>query len=62
MTSDPDRCAWCHRLGHAAAAHPLPTDHPQYDAFYDASDDELAVIVSNAIAPGRARLASGETP
>ena len=48
------RCAWCHRLGHAADAHPLPKDHPQYDAFYDATDDELAVMVRDAIAPGRA--------
>lgn len=64
MTSE-ERCIWCHRLGHAADVHPLPKDHPQYDAFYDATDDELAVMVSNAIAPGRAdpqaRLASGET-
>lgn len=47
------RCIWCHRLGHAAEAHPLPRDHPQYDAFYDASDDELAHMASAAIAPGR---------
>lgn len=65
MTTD-DRCIWCHRLGHTAEAHPLPKDHPQYDAFYDATDDELAVIVSNAIAPGRAehqaRLAETKEP
>jgi hypothetical protein len=56
MATDPTpepRCIWCHRLGHAAEAHPLPKDHPQYDAFYDATDDELAVMVSDAIAPGR---------
>lgn len=48
------RCAWCHRPGHTAEAHPFPKGHRQYDAFYDAPDDELAVMVSNAIAPGRA--------
>lgn len=37
-----ERCAWCHRFGHAAEQHPLPKGHPQYDAFYDATDDELA--------------------
>lgn len=60
MTTD-DRCAWCHRFGHTAEEHPLPKDHPQYDAFYDATDDELAVMVSDAIAPGRGRLAAGST-
>ena len=49
----PVRCAWCHRLGHAAEQHPLPKGHPQYDAFYDATDNELIGIVINALGPGR---------
>lgn len=49
--TDENRCIWCHRLGHTAEAHPLPKDHPQYDAFYDATDDELADMVSNATWP-----------
>lgn len=59
MTTD-DRCIWCHRLGHAAEAHPLPKDDPQYDAFHDATDDELAEMVSNADAPGRRPAARRE--
>ena len=52
------RCTWCHRIGHPAEAHPLPKGHPQYDAFYDATDDELAEVVQNAIAPGRSDTGS----
>jgi hypothetical protein len=50
-----NRCVWCHRFGHDAEQHPLPNDHPQYDAFYDASDEELAQMVSEALKPGDAR-------
>lgn len=48
-----DRCTLCRRPGHADQAHPLPRNHPLYDAFYDATDDDLAVMLSKAIAPGR---------
>lgn len=44
-------CTWCYQPGHVAEDHPLPKGHPQYDAFNDASDDELAVMVSNAVWP-----------
>jgi len=50
--TDEIRCVWCHRLGHTAEAHPLPEGHPQYDAFYDATDEELAEIFSTAQRPG----------
>jgi hypothetical protein len=30
-------------------ANPLPPGHPDYDAFYDASDADLAEIVSEAL-------------
>lgn len=29
----------------------LPKDHPDYDAFFDASDDELAEMISNGNPP-----------
>lgn len=45
LTAELVRCTWCHRLGHAADAHPLPKGHPQYDAFYDAGDAELSAMV-----------------
>ena len=34
---------------HTAADHPLPKDHPDYDAFFDASDDELSEMASAAL-------------
>lgn len=46
MTNETTRCTWCGRAGHVEADHPLPKTHPDYDAFYDASDDELAAYVS----------------
>jgi hypothetical protein len=46
-----DRCGWCKQPGHAEVDHPLPKDHPQYDAFNDASDDELAGMVNSAVWP-----------
>jgi hypothetical protein len=49
----PQNCNLCRHLGHAESDHPLPKDHPQYDAFYDAGDDELASILATAIRPGR---------
>lgn len=42
-------CGWCRRSGHLEAEHPLPKDHPQYDAFYDATDDELGTMVSDVL-------------
>jgi hypothetical protein len=47
--SDAARCGWCRQPGHAEGDHPLPKDHPQYDAFYDANDDELSQIVQAAL-------------
>lgn len=46
---DPTGCTWCRKPGHAEADHPLPRDHADYDAFYDAGDDELGAIVHNAL-------------
>lgn len=47
--TDESLCPWCHQPGHADTDHPLPKDHPQYDAFYDAPDDDLAEMVSEAL-------------
>jgi cytochrome c553 len=52
MSTEETRCVWCHKRGHTAEEHPLPKDHPQYDAFHDATDDELSGIVSTAVRPG----------
>ncbi len=49
----PENCNLCRHLGHSEADHPLPKDHPQYDAFYDASDDELSGILVTATRPGQ---------
>lgn len=56
VPSHPDMpCEWCRRIGatHLESDHPLPKGHPDYDAFYDASDDELAYMISEADVPGR---------
>lgn len=58
--TDEDRCVWCHRFGHTADAHPLPKDHPQYDAFHDATDDELAEMVSRSTWPNGRPLFTGQ--
>lgn len=53
MSTDPTPdhpCSWCRRPGHTADAHPLPKDHPDYDAFFDASDDDLAAMLGREIA------------
>lgn len=44
-------CDWCRRPGatHTEDQHPLPKDHPDYDAFFDASDDELTAMAVEAI-------------
>lgn len=43
-------CDVCARAPHAdGAEHPLPTDHLDYDAFYDARDEDLAAMASEAI-------------
>lgn len=54
LTGGPARCGWCGRPGHTEDDHPLPKDHPQYDAFYDASDRELSSMV-----PTRPELTGG---
>lgn len=62
MPNSHDRCVRCRELGHTADEHPLPKDHPQYDAFNDATDDELASMVSTAVWPnGRALYGTGVT-
>jgi hypothetical protein len=49
-TSPTSVCEFCGRVGsHTAAEHPLPTIHPDYDAFFDASDSDLATMASEAI-------------
>lgn len=63
MTSnEEDRCSWCRQLGHAADEHPLPKDHPQYDAFNDASDDELADMLTGAVWPNGQPLFRPNSP
>ena len=44
-------CDWCRRPGvtHTADEHPLPKAHPDYDAFFDATDDELAGMAAEAL-------------
>ncbi len=44
-------CDWCGRPGatHLESDHPLPKNHPDYDAFFDASDDELAPMIREAL-------------
>lgn len=54
--TDPTGCTWCRKPGHAEADHPLPRDHADYDAFYDAGDDELGAIFA-----GTAGMALTET-
>lgn len=52
MTDQPTlRCDWCRKpdAAHDAAEHPLPRDHADYDAFFDASDDELAAMTAEAL-------------
>lgn len=45
-TQPPSTCTWCRRGNrHVEADHPLPADHPDYDAFYDATDDQLGAMV-----------------
>lgn len=50
-TPSPAPCDWCGRSGatHTADEHPLPRDHADYDAFFDATDDELAGMAAEAI-------------
>lgn len=45
------RCDWCRKPNatHTEEEHPLPRDHRDYDAFYDATDNDLAVMVANAV-------------
>lgn len=45
------RCDWCRKPNatHTGSEHPLPKDHPDYDAFFDATDDELAGMAVEAI-------------
>lgn len=42
-----ESCDLCRHLGHQES------DHPLYDAFYDASDDELSGILATATRPGQ---------
>lgn len=49
-TVDPNStCDWCGKPGHDEADHPLPKDHPDYDAFNDADDDELRDVINDAL-------------
>ncbi len=50
MTDTQARCDWCRKPGatHTEEQHPLPRDHADYDAFFDASDGELAGMVAEA--------------
>lgn len=56
---DRPSCDWCRKPGatHTADEHPLPQGHPDYDAFYDASDEELAAVfvdvLRNTFEPAR---------
>lgn len=51
MTDQTSTCDWCRKPGatHTEDQHPLPVDHPDYDAFYDASDEELAALAACAL-------------
>lgn len=51
MTATDQPCTFCRKPGHVEADHPLPKTHPGYDAFYDASDNELADMVSDSLQP-----------
>ncbi|MFG1776631.1 hypothetical protein ACGFIG_09400 [Micromonospora sp. NPDC049048] len=44
-------CDWCRKPGatHGPDEHPLPKTHLDYDAFFDASDDELAAMTVCAL-------------
>ncbi|WP_435233339.1 hypothetical protein [Micromonospora aurantiaca (nom. illeg.)] len=44
-------CDWCRKpyATHGPDEHPLPRDHADYDAFFDASDDELAGMAAEAL-------------
>lgn len=43
-------CARCGVIGsHVASDHPLPNDHADYDAFYDATDEDLAAMARDHI-------------
>lgn len=44
-------CDWCRKpyATHGADEHPLPKDHPDYDAFYDATDAELTSVLFDAL-------------
>lgn len=59
MTGLGPTCDWCRRPGatHTADEHPLPRDHADYDAFYDASDDELTAMTVEALENFGARRA-----
>jgi len=54
MNSTPSRCDWCGMTdaNHTEDQHPLPRDHADYDAFWDAPDDELVAIAVNAFDNG----------
>lgn len=50
MTTDTtEPCDLCGRSTHPGMDHPLPADHPAYDAFFDASDDELLDMIHGAL-------------
>ncbi|MFI1194062.1 hypothetical protein ACH4T9_12505 [Micromonospora sp. NPDC020750] len=45
------RCDWCRKPNatHTETEHPLRRDHPDYDAFYDATDSDLAAMTADAL-------------
>ncbi|MEV1331151.1 hypothetical protein AB0J20_16415 [Micromonospora costi] len=45
------RCDWCRKpdATHDADEHPLPKTHADYNAFFDATDDELAGMTVEAL-------------
>jgi hypothetical protein len=46
--AEPAACEVCQRIvTHRADHHPLPPHHPEYDAFWDASDEQLAGMVAD---------------
>lgn len=54
----PNACGVCDVAGrHTAADHPLAKDHPDYDAFFDATDAELAELAHRHL-----RATFGERP
>jgi hypothetical protein len=52
-------CEWCKQPGHDAEEHPLPAGHPAYDAFYDATDDQLCNLLDGATFPDGTYLFPG---